>query len=518
MDWPPPEWDAVYARYREHAAWYSGSPNQLAAVYYGGGNHSQGFWRTDFDRFWARSPSPQTRLMLHVPLAAALATVSSDLLFSEAPDFVIPGELDSEGTIQTRLNALVREDSIIRTLAAQAESVAALGGGFLRVIWDSDLHDHPLLRGVDADAAIPEFDWTDGLAAVTFWKVIQRDQKEIWRLLERHEKGRILYGLYQGTDAKLGQRQPLTTMNVGITEEIVETQIKALTAVYVPNVGPNRLFRGEPLGRSDYDGLEAAMDALDEASTSLQRDLRLGRARLIVPYEALESEGKGQGATFDLDKEVWEGAPVTLPNFNPEKWITPSQFAIRATEHLAVIRAKMEEVIVSAGYSNASFGFDEGRYTQVAPTATEIVNRERQSFLTRGKKIAYWRDPLERILEVLLAIDAEHFNQRHPVARPRVEFPDSIHDDEQHMATVVQILRAAEAASTEIRVRMVHPRWSDAEVEAEVKRIAGEGAGPGRATTPDGQTPEAMPPVDGMMTTAPAEGGRRGNFGPNGQE
>ena len=115
LEWPPEELKHVYSRYHEHAAWYSGNPNQLASVYYAMGSRPQGFWRTNFDRFWARTPAPQTRLMLHEPIAAALATVSSDLLFAEPPEFVIANEDDPDDKIQGRLNELLADEAIVRT-------------------------------------------------------------------------------------------------------------------------------------------------------------------------------------------------------------------------------------------------------------------------------------------------------------------------------------------------------------------------------------------------------------------
>jgi hypothetical protein len=39
-----------------------------------------------------------------------------------------------------------------------------------------------------------------------------------------------------------------------------------------------------PLGRSDFSGLEISLDTLDEAHASWMRDIRLGKARLIVPH------------------------------------------------------------------------------------------------------------------------------------------------------------------------------------------------------------------------------------------
>jgi hypothetical protein len=240
------------------------------------------------------------------------------------------------------------------------------------------------------------------------------------------------------------------------------------------------------------------------------RDLRLARARLIVPQEMLESQGKGKGTKFDLDQEVWEAAPAGVPSFGNDNLITPSQFLIRSQDHLAVIKAKIEMIIIAAGYSSTSFGFDEPR--RVPATATEIVNRERQSFLTRSKKIAYWTQPIEDILEAFLEVDAVHF-QNHPVARPRVDFADSIRDDAQQTATVVHILRSAEAASAEVRVRMVHPKWSDAEVAAEVKLILEQGAAP---VPPPNMNPMPTSP-NGQPADQPQDGQRVGNFAAQGE-
>ena len=519
--WPPEEWRHVYSRYHEHAAWFSGNPNQLASVYYAQGTRPQGFWRTNFDRFWARTPAPQTRMMLHEPIGAALASVSSDLLFAEPPDFIIPDDSGDDGAVAARLAELVVKVSVVRTLSELAETVAALGGGFLRVTWDKDFEpEHPMLTSVDADAAIPEFQW-GRLTGVTFWTIVSgtdylggaglsSDDKAVWRHLERHEPGLILTGLYQGTRDHLGLRMPLDSLaGVDLPEEVVETGIQALTAVYVPNVRPNRIFRGTSLGRSDYDGVEAQMDALDEAATSLMRDLRLARARLIVPQEMLETTGSGQPAKFDLDQEVWEAAPAGVPSFGNDNLITPSQFAIRADDHLKVIKSKLEQIIAAAGYSNASFGLEMPR--NVPQTATEIVNRERQSFLTRGKKITYWTPPLEEIMETLLAIDAAQF-QTHAVIRPRVDFSDSIRDDPQQMATVVHILRSAEAASAEVRVRMIHPKWSDDEVAKEREAILAEGALP---TPPPDLSPMPVLP-NGQPADQPTDGQRVGNFAAQG--
>jgi A118 family predicted phage portal protein len=508
MAWPPKEWHPVTLRYAEHAAWYSGDPQQLGAAYVGtqapitvGG---QAMWRTNFDRFWARTQfAPQRRQMLHIPIASDIATTSADQLFSQTPAFVIE-EAESSKTggaaaIQDRLDDLVEAAEIGQTLTEAAELAAALGGTFLRVTWDREVEpDHPLLTMVDVDQAVPEWRW-GRLTAVTFWSVVEMSDnpaghKEVWRHLERHEPGVVLHGLYRGTDAHLGERMPLAAMpSLYLDDDVVQTGIDDLTAVYVPNMRPNRVHRGSSpgrnCGRSDYDGVEPLMDALDETWTSWMRDLRLARARLIVPQEYFDVQGKGKGALFDVDQEVFEALPMSFGR-DSGTMITPSQFAIRTAEHGATAMGLVERIISAAGYSASTFGLQDSE-SRRAVTATEIINRERRSFVTRAKKIRYWTGPLARILETLLAIDAAQFGGPGSL-RPRVDFDPDVHDDPQEMAATVQALRAATVLSVETAVRMVHGDWSDEEVEAEVQRIDDEGKA-------------QMPDLTGFGAPAPAD-------------
>lgn len=87
------------------------------------------------------------------------------------------------------------------------------------------------------------------------------------------------------------------------------------------------------------------------------RDIRLARARLIVPDRYLRSEGPGQGASFDDDREVWHGLKIPLTEGNG---ITLAQFAIRVAEHQATADATVRQAVQTAGYDAAAFGLDDG--------------------------------------------------------------------------------------------------------------------------------------------------------------
>ncbi|MFD9813722.1 phage portal protein [Streptomyces sp. NPDC059080] len=467
--WPPPQLAPLYSELRVDDAWYSGDRTKLAEVYQHQPQREDGR-----RRLWARHRDPQpgkrdTRL--HIPLAGDIATTSADLLFSEPPAFTVP-----DTGAQERLAELVEADGIENTLLEAAEVAAALGGVVLRVTWDTSLAPRPLLTVVHADAAVPRFRWGQ-LTEVTFWHELASDSSTVWRHLEHHEPGRILHGLYEGTADHLGRRVPLTehpevaalAASLGPEGDAIETGIPELTAAYVPNIRPNRRHRGSPFGRSDYAApLHDLMDALDETWSSWLRDIRLGRARLIIPDGYLRDHGPGRGASFDDDREIWQGL-----NIPPTEGagITLSQFAIRVAEHQSTADALVQQAVRSAGYSAQSFGLgDQG----AAVTATEVTARERRSMITRDKKSRYWRPALAHILLVMLRLDRAMFTPGLVVDRPRVTFGDGVSEDPQSVAQTLSLLHQAQAVSTDTKVRALHPDWDDTAVQAEVDRILTE--------------------------------------------
>ncbi|WKX70036.1 phage portal protein [Streptomyces sp. XD-27] len=451
-------------------AWYSGDPQRLAEVY-----QLQQHREDGRRRLWARRRQQQPGKRdgrLHIPLAGDIATASADLLFSEPPTFTV-----EDTATQDRLADLVEAGGIANTLLEAAEVAAALGGVFLRITWDASLAPRPLLTAVHADAAVPEFRFGQ-LVAVTFWHELASDSATVWRHLERHEVGRILHGLYQGSPDRLGTRVPITEHpevaaladSLGPEGDAIETGIAELTAAYVPNVRPNRRHRGSPFGRSDYAApLHDLMDALDETWSSWLRDIRLARARLIVPDGYLRDHGPGRGASFDDDREIW--APLNIPPTEQGAGITLSQFAIRVAEHQSTADSIVQQAVRSAGYSAQTFGLgDQGG----AVTATEIKARERRSMITRDKKSRYWQPALADMLHVLLMLDRALFTPGLVPERPRITFGDSVSEDPTTTAQTLSLLQQAQAVSTDTKVRALHPDWDDTAVQEEVDRILTE--------------------------------------------
>lgn len=467
--WPPPEWAAYYDRIAVDDAWYSGDRGKLARIY---GRET----KTPRRRLWARRstahrPGRDTRL--HVPLAGDIAQTSADMLFADMPRVVV-----ENARTQTRLDQLLADGHVQQMLLSAAEQCAALSGVYLRATWDRDLVDRPLLTAVQPDNAIPE--WRFGmLAAVNFWRELTGSTTQaVWRHVERHESGRIVHALYQGSGDNIGRRVPLTehpdtAALVGSIErdgESTTTGIRQLTAAYVPNMTPNRLHRGSPIGRSDYAApIYDQLDSLDEVWTSWMRDIRLARARLIVPDGYLRSNGPGRGASFDEDAEVY--AQLNMPP-TENGGITLSQFEIRVEEHQRTAEALTRQAAQSAGYAARSFGLDQDG--GAARTATEVNSDDDKSTTTRRKKVGHWKQGMSDALFALLELDAVHFGSKAPAERPRVEFPDGVAESPMDTATTLDLLNRAQAVSTATRVKILHPEWNDTEVAAEAAAILRE--------------------------------------------
>ncbi|CAL9606997.1 hypothetical protein SUDANB95_05509 [Actinosynnema sp. ALI-1.44] len=517
MPWPPNK--AAFARHLGYDAWYSGDPDRLGRAYTRASgvpqNHPSQYrggilgWAAR--TFWgAPIPDGERRNKLHVPLPADIATASSDLLFAKPPTVKWTRPKNQE-----RWERLDDQLKLRSRLHEAAEVCAAMEGVYLRSGWDTEIADHALLQAVHADHAIPTFVW-GRLQAVTFWHEVERDGDKVWRYLNVHEmrgEARKLAveenALYLGTSDKIGVRKQLTahTATMGLPD-VVARGLPVLPVSYVPNMLPSREDRGSDLGRSDFEGVLPLFDALDETFTSWMRDVRLAKGRIIVPSSYLQSLGPGQGAVFDLDREVYEGLQIapTQVSGNP---ITLQQFAIRVAEHEQTMLRIIRQAVGTAGYSGQTFGLDEtGGGEQ---TATEVNDRRNRSLLTREKKTAYWGEGIQQTAAALLWIERIVFGRTDldPEDIPAIQWPDGASVDQLKLAQTTETLDRARAVSIETKVRMVNPDWSDPEVAAEVERIKVEqGIGvedPGRFRGDAGPPAPPTPPAD-LLEDAEREG------------
>lgn len=491
--WPPKALEEPYRDIEAWSAWWGGSPDMLSRVYGGFAtpteqSFSQQSWtnkggllgiaRTGFRRFfWGQTPSPgQQSAKVHLPLAAEVATMSADLLFGEPPHITV-----EDDATQDRLGALLGEDAHAQ-LHDAAEACAALGSVYLRVGWDLELDpDGPLLSVVDADAALPVY--REGrLREVTFIREVSRESG-VLRHLEHHEPGWVRHALYLGTATNLGRPVPLTEdpETADLIDSIslddtgmqgIPTGLTRLDVVPVINAR-SRTWRhlpvGRDMGRADIAGSEGLLDELDDVWSSWMRDIRHARSRIHVPQHYLETRGPGQGARFDLDRELYVGLDALPDDVGMQ--ITATQLLIRWQEHSESGMALIERIVSACGYDPQTFGLN----VDTALTATESWARQVRSQNTRKGKLRRWRPAVADLALLLLEVDNIHFRGSNRLDQPiEVNFPDTVSESLASRAQTANLLRGAEAASTGTLVKMVHQDWDQEQVDEEVAAIEGE--------------------------------------------
>lgn len=464
---PQQAWEAV-SSYR-HDYYES-----LSALY--SGDHAKLRETGETHTFWRRS---RCNCRIHVPVAADIAATSSDLLFSMPPRFSAyrGKEALEQSQEQERIDEIIKVNNLHNKLNEAAETAAALGDVYLKLRWDREKLDHPLIEVVQPDAAWAEY-FLGELRAVHFFTPVVYDRKngQITRIYELYTKGRIDMAVFRGTENELGtmgSQEELTVLGFDSPEIIAP--VDELLAVHIANMRPNRLWRSSMLGRSDLDGLRDLCDALDESYSSWVRDIRLGKAKTIVPVEFLQHqpqemlEGVARELSweFDPDIETYVAMDISAENLGANA-ITTHQPLIRATDHANTCTELLRSIFTHAGYSPQTFGMNISGSTD-SGKALEI--REHKSFTTRNKKRTYWQAALEKIMTTMVHLDASLYSSSGSKADTEIHvaFPESSGVDQQTVAQTVELLERAKSASLDSRIAMLHPDWSQAQREEEAQ-------------------------------------------------
>ena len=421
--------------------------------------------------FWKRGG----KVKQHVPVAADIAATSASLLFGEEPRFTIFDESlgDTEDGSQPRLDAIIAGNGLLQKLNEAAESASAAGDVFLKCRFDRDALDMPSIQVVRGADALPEYR-LGALQCIHFFTVLKVEIKtgKIWRVYERYEPGRIETHVYCGQSNVLGTEEPEVLAALGMEMEVAPP-VAMMLAAHIVNMKPSRVWLTDDKGRSDFEGLRDMLDSLDEIYTSWLRDIRLAKSRLIVPAEFLRRKPSDMftenSYKYEFDEDVETLVALDMGDGTEQK-ITPSQFAIRSQEHAATYESTLRTIISMAGYSPQTFGLDINGNAE-SGTARRIM--EKKSLSTNAKKQNYWRAPLENFLTAVLHLDKALYgnNELHDDDCVRVEMHDPIVTGVADMASAVNLLRSAQAASTETLVKMLHPEWQQGKVDEEVAAI-----------------------------------------------
>ncbi|MDV2477203.1 hypothetical protein F8M49_21020 [Rhodococcus zopfii] len=392
---------------------------------------------------------------------------------------------DELNTVQARVDTLFNIPRSHSGLYTAGEMSSALTGVFGRVVWDDQVQDGTWIEWIAPDRAIPE--WSRGrLKSVAFFTELESDDpRDVWRHIERYERGRIVHELYKGTPHNLGSIQELAAHDATASLEvqlagdgysIVDLGVDDLAVEYVPNQLPNPEWDEDPqlcnFGASDVGAVDLVplYHQIDRTYSSLMRDVRIAQARMFASSEVLQHRGAGQGLFLPEDQELFtqvgtgigkEGGAESIFQFH--------QPAIRVLEHDQVGEMLLREVLRRTGYSPVSFGMSD----EVAQTATEAAGKKESTVTTTEGKARYFGVAIQHLTTVALRIDRVKFPKlgvdlKEPLD---VDWPPFAQESDLSRAQTVQAWSIASAASTRTKVRYLHQDWNEEQIDDEVELI-----------------------------------------------
>lgn len=435
-------------------------------------------------------------------IVSDVAGRSASLLLGENTTYKAPE--DEIGPDQAReaeayLNRQMSSGLKSRLLEA-GELAASLKGAFIRLVANPDINPTaPYATVIDPLRADPT--WVDGhLVACTTWSELYREGNTVIRFLENRDNRTrtIESGLYEGTLTTLGKKIPLKERpETEMLEETVTYPDELIESIfYLPNAYPDRNNPQNPMGRSDFQGLESLIVELDNVYTAMARDVRTAATRIIVPSNMLRrppiSDGpNGGGATFELEREVYTELNIQSGEGEGIRFM---QGQIRTKEHIADIEDLSRRIIQGAGYSPHSFGIGD---FGTAQSGTALKIREGSTFSTTNAKRTLWEPVLERIGYNLLALARSVYGINVPLVTPRISWSPIRSDDPMEQANVLNTLRAANAISIETSVKRAQPQLDETGIAEEVNRIQAEKAATEQTPNETGDTEDTTAtPID----------------------
>lgn len=505
MQWPP--MDLERYKMQEHSTWYSGEAELLANFYF---DHDlQNYMQLNYgtknnNKFWARQIKNDSQFFIHVPVANDISETSSAFLFGESPIIRFSAESEGMKDAQKALDDMLTKSGFFQKIVEGAEIASAIGGVYMKVAWDTDVSEEPIPVVVQCEQAFPTFKFGQ-LVKVTLVYEVSNDGSTVYRLAETIEKGKISNELYKGSADNLGHKCELNECEATKGLEAETDTGDAMTCIYIPNLLPNKLNRQSPMGRSDYQGIETLMDALDEVFSAWMVDIQIARGKIHVPSGYVKGLEGGK-TKFNIDTMAYEELDIDPTSMT--KPIEATQFEIRSEQFEKTCLNLLDRIITSAGYSPQSFGLNiAGR----AESGTALNVRERKSFATTNKKQSYWEAGLKKLIVAMCMIKQKHLGGKFTNELDiNIAFSDGISNNLSEVSNAVKTLADAKAISTDTKVRMVHPEWTDEQVQEEVERILNDESAGMPQDNPEDLTQMAFGKNNPMEKENPTQGQSEG--------
>lgn len=417
---------------------------------------------------WHRIDSPtikdprNKRDLERMDAAKAACAELAGLIWSEQCEVHVSQGDGEEQPLDDFVHDILAKNGFWTKMQEHIEQALALGGGAIKVWYEErrDTNGNVIpgsgeirLGFCMADQFVPTA-WDN--AKVTEGVFISRQAKGgyYYTRLEWHKWDGLTYWvtneLYrsekkdaqdpQATEPQdiLGFRYPLNTIYPLLSEATPLEGLSGSLFAYYRTAQANNLDDNSPLGVSIYANAMSTLKALDICYDSFIREFVLGKKRIIVPAQCINTvidpTTNEMRRYFDATSEVYEA--LSTDNSDALK-ISDNTVELRVEEHISAINAFLSILCLQLGFSAGTFTFDRA---QGIKTATEVISENSKTYKTiKGHQLQVKmaiNQIVDAIIQVASLYDVQWKGQiiRALAAKPwesKVVFDDSILQDRQ---------------------------------------------------------------------------------------
>lgn len=490
----------------EYKVWSSGNAVKIKEYYsrYGDYDSLHYFWRT----------APVTSLKKHTGIPSLIASKMGYILFGNGIDIDVlaytkNGEKSDKDSkdIREELITLYSKLDMEQKLQDGA-SIESWGGEvFYKLSVDNTLSNYPILEVADITRGriYKERGILREIRFPTYYtrKDVNYRLDEIYSTTEKGDAC-IYYRLYKLNVAE-NKEEEVALNSIPETAHIdpevkVFEGIKGLLAFAKPNK-KSLMFSDSDYGASDYEGAIDSFDAMDEAYSTIFRELRSNRTVRYIPKDMIPKSSDGVFTLNDDFTDAYVQVESDIDQ-NSKSEITYSVIPDKTESHKAKFLTALTTALNKAGLSPYAIGITG--LESVNASAESQQERNKVTLETRKAKMEVWKPFIEEMLIKILQLN--DWMVRNKLVKQeykdnnvdwgdidiQVSFGDYIVETESSIVSTVANQMAAGVISTETALKEIHPDWTPEQILEEVNRIRYE---KGMAL----DTPDSLPELTGMV-------------------
>jgi hypothetical protein len=257
--------------------WYRGQSKEI----------EQMFSNLEFDNtsFWSSSSSVENIRKIHTGLPSLIVNTLSNIVVSDFNGIDIKDE-----ELRKLWEDIEEDNQFYKQLYDIVCKVLALGDGVIKINYDYNVSELPILEFVEADRV--EYIYKNKRLKEIIFKSYYKKGNYTYTLLEIYGFGYIKYKIFNESKVELNFEE--------IKQEIEE--LKNINDIYYNDKSfmfaipikfwESNLFEGR--GKSVFDGKDGSFDGLDEVVSQWVDAIRKGRIKTYIPTHLLPKNENGK--------------------------------------------------------------------------------------------------------------------------------------------------------------------------------------------------------------------------------